>query len=94
MKPKAKPAPPKSATPDSDDDYSAEFAAPPPKAAAPAKKPGSAPAGRGRAAADRKTSKPGAGRPGASASAGSSRKKGEDVDTSPLFVASNLKNVR
>ena len=96
MKPKAKPAAPaKSATPESDDDdYSAEFAAP---KAAPAKKASSAPAGRGRAAAggERKASKPGAsGRPGAAASAGASRKKGEEVDTSPLFVASNLKNVR
>ena len=48
-------------------------------------------------AQERKTSKTN-GRPtaakSASAAAPSSRKKGEDVDTSPLYVASNLKNAR
>ena len=46
---------------------------------------------------ERKTSKTN-GRPtaakSASAAAPSSRKKGEDADTSPLYVASNLKNAR
>ena len=47
------------------------------------------------APAERKTSKTN-GRPAASkpSSAPAARKKGEDVDASPLYVASNLKNAR
>ena len=49
-------------------------------------------------AQERKTSKtngrPTAAAKSASAAAPSSRKKGEDLDTSPLYVASNLKNAR
>ncbi len=36
----------------------------------------------------------GAARPGAAASAAASKKKGDDIDPSPPYVVSNLKNIR